>query len=147
MIRKGERSMSQGLRVLVLPVFSIELHPRNYGFVRARFWRKRNVTLLPGDSRAGLRKLFDGPLSALSDLTILFYLDAHWNEELPLSRTPTEDNIHFIRACLRPLVLNNLQLFGLCEHSLHKYPLVASESYCRNLVTEGIRRQRFELAI
>jgi hypothetical protein len=33
-------------------------------------------------------------------------------------------------ARLRPLVLNNLQLFGLCEHSLHKYrPLPFRKSY------------------
>src|SRR5262245_60667265 len=45
-----------------LPVFTIELNPRNYGFARARFWRRRNVNLLRGDSRKGLCRLFDGPL-------------------------------------------------------------------------------------
>jgi hypothetical protein len=68
-----------------LPVFTIELHPRNYGFARARFWRRRNVKLLQGDSRTGLRDLFDGALYALSGLTIFFYLDAHWNDDLPLA--------------------------------------------------------------
>ena len=68
-----------------LPVFTIELHPRNYGFARARFWRKRNVNLLHGDSRTGLRRLFDGALHPLSDLTVFFYLDAHWNDDLPLA--------------------------------------------------------------
>jgi hypothetical protein len=68
-----------------LPVFSIELHPRNYGFARARFWRKRNVKLFCDDSRTGLRKLFDGPLAAQSGLTVFFYLDAHWNDDLPLA--------------------------------------------------------------
>lgn len=68
-----------------LPVFSIELHPRNYGFARARFWRKRNVKLLCDDSRTGLRKLFDGPLGPLSGLIVFFYLDAHWNDDLPLA--------------------------------------------------------------
>src|SRR5215470_19818352 len=32
-------------------------------------------------------------------------------------------NFRILRACLRPLVFDNLQLFGLCEHLLHKYPL------------------------
>src|SRR5262249_24944287 len=32
-------------------------------------------------------------------------------------------NFRILRACLRPLVFNNLQLFSLCEHLLHKYPL------------------------
>src|SRR6516225_9615331 len=31
-------------------------------------------------------------------------------------------NFRILRACLRPLVFNNLQLFGLCEHLMHKYP-------------------------
>jgi hypothetical protein len=31
-------------------------------------------------------------------------------------------NFRILCARLRPLVLNNLQFFGLCEHSLHKYP-------------------------
>lgn len=68
-----------------LPVFTIEAHPRNYGFARARFWRKRNVKLLYGDSRIGLHKLFDGALHPLSRRTIFFYLDAHWNNDLPLA--------------------------------------------------------------
>src|SRR5438128_509886 len=37
-----------------LPLFSIEAHPRRYGFARARLWRRRNVTLLHDDSRAAL---------------------------------------------------------------------------------------------
>ena len=68
-----------------LPVFSIELNRRNYGFVRARFWRKRNIKLLPGDSRAALRMLFNGALHPLSSRTLFFYLDAHWNDDLPLA--------------------------------------------------------------
>jgi hypothetical protein len=68
-----------------LPVFTIEAHPRNYGFARARFWRRRNVKLVYGDSRTGLHKLFDGALHPLSGLTIFFYLDAHWNDDLPLA--------------------------------------------------------------
>jgi hypothetical protein len=39
----------------------------------------------------------------------VLHMDAHYN-------------FRILRACLRPLVLNNLQLFGLCEHLLHKYP-------------------------
>jgi hypothetical protein len=84
-----------------LPVFTIESHPRNYGFARARFWRSRNVTLLYQDSRAGLHKLFDGPLHPLSGLAIFFYLDAHWNEDLPLA---DEIDIVFSR-CARALVM------------------------------------------
>jgi hypothetical protein len=71
-----------------LPVFTIERYPRHYGFARARFWRKRNVRLLNGDSAIVLRKLFDGPLQALSSRTLFFYLDAHghwYGDDLPLA--------------------------------------------------------------
>ena len=71
-----------------LPVFTIERFPRHYGFARARFWRKRNVRLLHGDSAIVLRKLFDGPLRALLRRTLFFYLDAHghvYGDDLPLA--------------------------------------------------------------
>lgn len=68
-----------------LPVYTIEANPRNYGFVRARFWRTYNMTLLCGDSRSALRKLLDGPLRDLACRTLFFYLDAHWNADLPLA--------------------------------------------------------------
>jgi len=70
-----------------LPVFTIELQPRYYGFARARFWRQRNVKSLRGDSREALRRLFAGPLHALCSCTIFFYLDAHghMNGDLPLA--------------------------------------------------------------
>jgi hypothetical protein len=68
-----------------LPVYTIETDPRSYGFVRARFWRTPNITLLYGDSRAGLRELLDGSLREMARHTLLFYLDAHWNADLPLA--------------------------------------------------------------
>jgi hypothetical protein len=70
-----------------LPVFSIELYPRHYGFARLRLLGKRNIKLLYGDSRTGLSKLLDGPLQALADRTVFFYLDAHGHvyEDLPLA--------------------------------------------------------------
>jgi len=41
--------------------------------------------LLHEVSRTALRTLFDGPLQPLSSGTLFFYLDAHWNEDLPLA--------------------------------------------------------------
>lgn len=67
-----------------LPVFTIEANSRNYGFARAHLWRLQNVTLLRADSRSALRTLFDGPLRNETDCTLFFYLDAHWNDDLPL---------------------------------------------------------------
>jgi predicted O-methyltransferase YrrM len=68
-----------------LPIFTIEAQPRYYGFARARLRRQRNVTLLRGDSRAALRSLVNGPLRSFAGRTLFFYLDAHWNDDLPLA--------------------------------------------------------------
>ena len=67
-----------------LPVFTVEGHARNYGFARARLWRRRNVKLFLGDSRQVLRSLFAGPLRNILNCSLFFYLDAHWNADLPL---------------------------------------------------------------
>jgi hypothetical protein len=90
-----------------LPVFTIEAHPRNYGFASARFWRKRNVTLLHGDSRTGLRRLFDGALCPLSGLAVFFYLDAHWNDDLPLAE---EIDIIFSRCPLAVVMIDDFEV-------------------------------------
>jgi len=66
-------------------LYSIEGTPRNYGFALARLWRKPNVKLSEGDSRAELTRLFAGPLQKLSGESLFVYLDAHWNEDLPLA--------------------------------------------------------------
>ena len=62
-------------------VYSIESHPWSYGFCRARFFGKPNITLLMGDSRKWICELAkQGALVA----PFFFYLDAHWEEDVPL---------------------------------------------------------------
>lgn len=68
-----------------LPIYTIEGHPRNFGFARARLWRRRNIRMLLGDSRVQLRTLFADPLRAMRDASVFAYLDAHWDADLPLS--------------------------------------------------------------
>ena len=68
-----------------VPVFSAESDPRVYGFAKARLRSRRNVTLLRGDSREALAQLFDGILQPFASLPLFFYLDAHWNTDLPLA--------------------------------------------------------------
>jgi hypothetical protein len=64
------------------PVYTVE---KNLGFAycaKRRFRRIPEVRVLVGDSRAALRRLRnaeDFPASR-----VLFYLDAHWEEDLPL---------------------------------------------------------------
>lgn len=67
-----------------LPVYSIEAHPRNYGFARMRLWRRKNVHLQFADSRQGLRTLLAERLRGIAKGRLFFYLDAHWDEDLPL---------------------------------------------------------------
>lgn len=83
------------------PVFTIEGHGRTYGFARARLRKFRNVTLLHGDSRQVLNCLFSGPLQRFSGRTLFFYLDAHWNADLPLAQ---ELDVIF-RHCPRAVVM------------------------------------------
>ena len=67
-------------------VYTIEAHPWSYGYCRARFFLNSKVTLLGGDSRENL-----GRLTKIRELArpAFFYLDAHWDDDLPL-RTELE---------------------------------------------------------
>jgi hypothetical protein len=69
-----------------LPVFTIEGHPRNYGYARARLKKARNITVLQGDSRTQLKSLLGGSLRDLTHKVLFFYLDAHWSDDLPLDK-------------------------------------------------------------
>lgn len=90
-----------------LPVYTIESHPRCYGFARARLWWRPNVRLRQGDSRAELMKLFGGPLDSRKNLSLFFYLDAHWDEDLPLRE---ELDIIFSRAKNAVVMIDDFQV-------------------------------------
>jgi predicted O-methyltransferase YrrM len=68
-----------------LPIFTIENDRRLYGFSRMRLCWRRNVRVLHGDSRKIVRKLLAGPLRGRRDETLFYYLDAHWEKDLPLA--------------------------------------------------------------
>jgi hypothetical protein len=68
-----------------LPVYSCEASERNFGFAQQRLGRTPNVHLMLCDSRAGLRWLISGALADKLQQPILLYLDAHWNDDLPLA--------------------------------------------------------------
>jgi len=90
-------------------VYTVEGDPRAYGFARARLRKRRNVTLLFGDSRNTLRKLLDGPLRSVTGSTLFFYLDAHWNADLPLAE---ELNIVFGRCPRAVVMVDDFQVPG-----------------------------------
>jgi hypothetical protein len=68
-----------------IPVFTCEGSEENFGFAQARLLPMRNVSVTLGDSREFLRTLLNGALRDLRRQTNLFYLDAHWNADLPLA--------------------------------------------------------------
>ncbi|MHC5022561.1 MAG: class I SAM-dependent methyltransferase [Planctomycetota bacterium] len=65
------------------PIHSVEIQPRYAHFARLRLRRYRHVHLSRGDSRSFLRRLADDP--AVPDRNTFFYLDAHWEDDLPLA--------------------------------------------------------------
>jgi len=66
-----------------LPVYTVESNPRFYAYAALRFCRRRDrVHLYEGDSVNFLRHMAD--LNEFLMPKVLFYLDAHWEEHLPL---------------------------------------------------------------
>jgi hypothetical protein len=65
-----------------LPVYTVEANPRSYGFSRSRFFTNNKVKVYRGDSREFLRKFSKNP--KFTQRQIFFYLDAHWDKNLPL---------------------------------------------------------------
>jgi hypothetical protein len=64
------------------PIYTVELNPRNYGYASERLRGYKNVFLERGDSRSFLRRCVSKP--DLQNGPVLFYLDAHWGNDLPL---------------------------------------------------------------
>ncbi len=65
-----------------LPVFTVDAHPRYYHYARLRFRRHPLITVEEGDSRRFLERLAGD--RTVSRERVFFYLDAHWQEDLPL---------------------------------------------------------------
>jgi hypothetical protein len=77
------RGTSTALFRNLAETWSIEANPRFHWFARYRFRGAPGVHLLQGDSRERLRELALRP--ELTAGSTLFYLDAHWGEDLPLA--------------------------------------------------------------
>jgi len=63
------------------PVVTVEVQPRYFWYARWRLGKLRNVRVMLSDSVAALRALGEGGRVAQP---VFFYLDAHWEEHLPL---------------------------------------------------------------
>ena|ERR1700683_469944 len=67
-----------------LPVYSVEADARNFGFAKMRLRRNRNVRLSLADSREFLIDFIACNGARYGGYPLLFYLDAHWGDDLPL---------------------------------------------------------------
>lgn len=90
-----------------VPVYTVEAHPRYFGFAKARFrGRKEAIHLLQGDSREQLRRILGR--DSLSR-NVFFYLDAHWEEDLPLKE---EVDIIFEKTKGSVVMIDDFQVPG-----------------------------------
>ena len=77
-------STTEWLAAFQVPVFSCELSQEHYAFARSRLAACKNVMLFKGDSRSALKTILRGHIDEKNGQPILVYLDAHWNDDLPL---------------------------------------------------------------
>lgn len=63
-------------------IYTVEANKQFYCYSRLRFRNKNNIKQFLGDSRDFL----DNYLQNNSNDQLLFYLDAHWSEDLPLNK-------------------------------------------------------------
>lgn len=63
-------------------IYTVEADSSAYGFCLARFWNNNQVSVSFGDSREFLRNHLKDP--QFQNKPIFFYLDAHWEKDLPL---------------------------------------------------------------
>lgn len=64
------------------PLFTVESNPLYFHYARLRLRGHPNVRMYPGDSRSQLAALARNP--AVPRQNVFFYLDAHWEADLPL---------------------------------------------------------------
>jgi hypothetical protein len=80
------------------PVVTVEIHERSFGFAQGRLWRLRQVEMIKGDSRSAIQQVAQRP--GLANKFPLFYLDAHWGEDLPLAEEIDLAFTHWPRAII-----------------------------------------------
>lgn len=69
--------------VFGVPVLSIEANPRLFSYCSRRLAARSDITVQLGDSRVILRGAAEG--ASGNSKPVFFYLDAHWEEDLPLA--------------------------------------------------------------
>ncbi len=65
-----------------IPIYTVESEPRFFHYAKRNLNRFKNVRVFNADSRAFLEALIKD--ESVFKSNVFFYLDAHWNEDLPL---------------------------------------------------------------
>lgn len=111
-------STTEYFAAIGLPVFTAEANHHAFGFALMRLWRRRNVNMLHGDSRAMLRSLLAGPSWNSRGGNPLFYLDAHWEQDLPLAE---EIDIVFSAATDAIVIIDDYEVPGDAGYGFDDY--------------------------
>ena len=106
-----------------LPVYTVESNPSCYGYSKARFLINNKVKVHKGDSREFLRK--SSKNHQFTKKQIFFYLDAHWNKNLPLRE---EIQIIFTNWCDAVVMIDDFKVPG-------------DEGYGYDIYEEGVALQ------
>jgi hypothetical protein len=122
-----------------LPVYSIEADARNYGFAKMRLRKQDNVRLSLGDSREFITKFVDAEASKYAGHPLLFYLDAHWGEDLPLAG----EVVKIFSSCSRAIVMiDDFQVLGDSGYGYDDYGV--GKALTREYIAPQV--DRFQLA-
>jgi hypothetical protein len=118
-----------------VPVFTCESSAENFGFAQARLSAIRHVTVTLGDSRDFLRSLLKGPLLDARREAVIFYLDAHWNADLPLAE---EVDLIFSSCQKAAVLIDDFEVPGDPGYGFDTYgpDLTLSASYIAAAVQE-----------
>lgn len=102
------------------PVFTVELNKDRFAEVRDRFAGEPKVSTFGGDSRKFLQDLVSNPACPLQ--RVFFYLDAHWNVDVPLR----EEVIFIVRHWRRGVIMiDDFEVPDEPDYGFDCYPGVA----------------------
>lgn len=94
-------------------IITIEANKRFYSFSKLRFLSNKNIVLKYGDSRDLLKEVLSDP--KFGSQCIFFYLDSHWEEDLPL----VEELKIIFKNCMNPVIM--IDDFKVPEDNGYKY--------------------------
>ncbi len=131
---------TEWLAAFQYPVFTIESDPENHGYATQRLAHTPNVSVIHGDSRTALLSLVEANLAAWADQTVLFYLDAHWNDDLPLLG---ELDIIFGRLQKAIVVIDDFEVPDDPDYGFDIYE--TGESLSLNLLRQALEQHHLRI--